>query len=88
MFNKFIGIMPVTDKDRILRMCAKNGVTIPTELIRLMAKYDGEDFRKAGLDYTVALATYIKYREPNGLQIFSMNDADAVEYIVKGAGLR
>ena len=86
--NNFIGLMPVTSKERILNMCMKNGVSIPADLMKLMAKYDGEDFRKAGLDYTVALATYIKYLEPCGLQIFSMNDADAVEYIVKGAGLR
>ena len=86
--NNYVGLMPVTNKERIIKMCMKNGVSIPTDLMKLMAKYDGEDFRKAGLDYTVDMATCIKFLEPCGLQIFSMNDADAVEYIVKGAGLR
>ena len=86
--NKLIGIMPVTDKDRIFRMCAKNGVAMPRELMKLMAKYDGEDFRKAGIDYTIELAQHVKDLDTYGIQIFSMNDADAVEYIVKGAGLR
>lgn len=86
--NKFIGIMPVTDKDRIFRMCAKNGIEMPLNLMRIMGKYDGEDFRRAGLDYTVELAKNAVELKTYGIQIFSMNDADAVEYIVKGAGLR
>lgn len=86
--NQFIGIMPVTDKDRIFRMCAKNGIEMPRELMRIMGRYDGEDFRKAGLDYTVELAKNAAELKSYGIQIFSMNDANAVEYIVKGAGFR
>lgn len=86
--RNYIGVMPITDKDRIIRMCVKNGVAIPSELMRIMGRYDGEDFRKAGLDYTVELVRNAAELKTYGIQIFSMNDADAVEYIVKGAGLR
>lgn len=86
--SNYIGIMPITDKDRIFKMCAKNGIEMPRELMRIMGRYDGEDFRKAGLDYTVELAQHAVGLKSYGIQIFSMNDADAVEYIVKGAGLR
>ena len=82
--RNYIGIMPLTDKDRIFKMCAKNGIEMPRELMRLMGRYDGEDFRKAGLDYTVGLAKNAMELKSYGIQIFSMNDADAVEQIVRG----
>lgn len=85
----YIGIMPVTDKQRIINMCLKNGVSIPAELSAIMGKYDDPvDFRYAGMEYTEKLMCRLMCMQPDGFQIFSMNDADTASELVKAVGLR
>lgn len=86
--NTWYGVMPVTDKARIIRMCVKNGVSIPAGLSRIIGKYSGDDFRKAGIEYTIELIDFIAGMQPHGIQIFTMNDAEVTEAVVRGAGLR
>lgn len=86
--NPWYGVMPVTDKARIIRMCVKNGVSIPADLSRIMGKYSGEDFKKAGIEYTIKLIDFFEDMQPHGIQIFTMNDAEVTEAVVCGSGLR
>lgn len=86
----FVGIMPVLDRERVTEMALKNGVSIPKGLARIMGRYwdDPDGFRKAGKEYTVKIANWLIGNGSDKFQIFTMNRADDVIEIVKGAGLR
>lgn len=86
----FVGIMPVLDRERVTEMALKNGVSIPKWLARIMGRYwdDPEAFKEAGKEFTVELLRALMCNGVDRFQIFTMNRADDVIEIVKGAGMR
>ncbi|NLM03912.1 MAG: 5,10-methylenetetrahydrofolate reductase [Clostridiales bacterium] len=85
-----VGIMPVLNKDVIIKMTLQNGSSIPRDLAEIISRYgdNNEDFKKAGIDYTInQIHKYIN-TGVNGLHIYTLNNYDDILKIVKGAGLR
>jgi methylenetetrahydrofolate reductase (NADPH) len=93
-----VGLMPVLQRDAIIRMTLANGCSSPAELAAILGKYPaGEqyttpeqaaDFRKAGLEYTINLMHRFIVRGIGGLHIFTLNKWEAVSEIVELSGLR
>ena len=85
-----LGIMPVLDKDAIIRMTLSNGCSIPAGLAAIIGKYgdDPEEFKKAGIEYTIEQIFRFMEAGIGGLHIYTLNKWEAVEAIVAGAGIR
>jgi methylenetetrahydrofolate reductase (NADPH) len=84
-----IGIMPVLDKDAIIRMTLSNGCSIPAELAALIGKYGDkpDEFKKAGIDYTVAQIYSFMEAGIAGLHLYTLNKWEDVETILDQSGL-
>jgi methylenetetrahydrofolate reductase (NADPH) len=85
-----IGIMPVLDKDAIIRMTLSNGCSIPAELAAIIGKYGDkpEEFKKAGLAYTVEQIYRFMEAGIAGLHIYTLNKWQDVETIMNESGIR
>ena len=85
------GIMPVLSKDSVIRMClGTNGCSIPQPLAELISRHYNDtpdDFRKAGIEYTIDLTYKFMNLGINGIHFYTMNKADAVLEICEGCGL-
>lgn len=85
-----VGIMPVLDKDALLRMTLSNGCSIPAELAAIIGKY-GEnpaDFKRAGIEYTIGQIFKFMAAGADGLHLYTLNKWQEVEAIVAGSGIR
>ena len=86
-----VGIMPVLNKNSVIRMClGTNGCSIPRELAELISRHyndEEEDFRKAGIEYTVKLVYELMTQGVNGIHFYSLNKAEAVLEICDACGL-
>ncbi|MEE3420004.1 MAG: methylenetetrahydrofolate reductase [Lachnospiraceae bacterium] len=86
-----VGIMPVLNKNSVIKMClGTNGCSIPQPLAEMISKHyndDPEDFRKAGIEYTVKMVYEYMALGVQGLHFYSLNKADAVLEICKDCGL-
>ncbi len=85
-----VGVMPVILRDSTLRMTLSNGCSIPKELSALIGRYGDspEDFRRAGIDYTVKLLHSYLESGISGLHIYTMNKFSDVAEIIRLSGLR
>lgn len=85
-----MGLMPVLAKDPIIRMTVSNGCSIPKELAAIIGKYgnDPEDFKKAGIDYTVEQIYRYMCAGIGGLHIYSLNKYADVATILNQSGIR
>lgn len=85
-----VGIMPALEQDAILRTTVSNGCSVPRELASLIGRYgqEPEDFKKAGIEYTVCQIH--KYMEAgiNGLHLYSLNKHEDIEKILDASGIR
>ncbi|MDO4613998.1 MAG: methylenetetrahydrofolate reductase [Lachnospiraceae bacterium] len=86
-----VGIMPVLNKNSVIRMClGMNGCSIPQPLAELISRHyndTDEDFRKAGIEYTIRQVFEYMALGINGIHFYSLNKADAVLEICDGCGL-
>ncbi len=85
-----IGIMPALDKDAIIRMTLSNGCSIPAELAAIIGRYGDkpEEFKKAGIEYTInQIYRYIE-AGIGGVHIYTLNKWEDVEAILVGSGIR
>lgn len=84
------GIMPVLTANGVKRMTLFNGCSIPKELSRILGKYgeDPDDFKKAGMEYTVNLLYKYINAGFNGMHIYTLNKYDDVAEILKMSGIR
>ncbi len=85
-----IGIMPVLDKDAIIRMTLSNGCSIPADLAAIIGRYGDrpEEFKKAGIEYTInQIYRYIE-AGIGGVHIYTLNKWEDVETILVGSGIR
>lgn len=85
-----IGIMPVLSKDAIIRMTLSNGCSIPAELAAIIGKYgeDPDEFKKAGIEYTVAQIHRFMEAGIAGLHLYTLNKWEDVETIMNLSGIR
>ena len=85
-----IGIMPVLVKDAIIRMTLSNGCSIPAELAAIVGKYGDkpEEFKKAGMAYTVEQIYRFMEAGIAGLHIYTLNKWQDVETIMNESGIR
>lgn len=84
------GIMPVLTANGVKRMTLFNGCSIPKELSRILGKYgeDPDDFKKAGMEYTVNLLYKYINAGFNGMHIYTLNKYDDVAELLKMSGIR
>lgn len=84
-----IGIMPVLNKDSIIRMTLSNGCSIPAPLARIMALYEGkpDDFRAAGKEYTANMVQRLLDAGVDGVHIFTLNRYKASFDILAKCGI-
>ncbi len=85
-----IGIMPALVKDAIIRMTVSNGCSIPAELAAIIGKYGEkpEEFKKAGIEYTVKQIHRFMAAGIGGLHIYTLNKWEDVEVIMNESGIR
>ena len=83
------GIMPVLNRDPIIRMTVSNGCSIPAELAAILGKYekDPESFTKAGIEYTVKQIHRYIAAGINGLHLYSLNKWEKLTEILEAAGI-
>ena len=83
------GFMPVLSKEATLKMALSNGCSIPKELAEIIGKYgdDPDDFRKAGIEFSVKQLNSLLDGSVNGLHIFALNKYESVAEILKSSDL-
>ena len=69
------GIMPFMSKSQVSRMIFMCGASLPSPIIRLLAKYEGDDvaLRQAGVDYAAMQLRDLRDNDADGLHIYAMN---------------
>lgn len=83
------GIMPVTEKDKLLRHClSQNGCAIPGELARLISRHyeDPEGFREEGLDYGAKQIREYLSLGVSDLHIYTLNDPKVTTELLLRSG--
>jgi methylenetetrahydrofolate reductase (NADPH) len=85
-----LGVMPVLNKDAIIRMTLINGGSIPTELATIIGRYgdNPDDFKKAGIEYTINQIFRSIETGIVGLHIYTLNKYKDVETIITSSGIR
>jgi methylenetetrahydrofolate reductase (NADPH) len=78
------GLMPVLNRDVIIRVTLSNGCSIPAELAEIIGKYDSnkDDFKKAGIEYTVKQIHRFRDAGIAGLHLYTMNKWEDIVEIV------
>ncbi|MBR5259142.1 MAG: methylenetetrahydrofolate reductase [Eggerthellaceae bacterium] len=69
------GIMPFMSKDQISRMVFMCGASLPSAIIKLLAKYenDAEALRQAGIEYACGQLIDLAQHGVDGLHVYCMN---------------
>ncbi len=72
------GIMPFLSKEQIQRMVFMCGASLPSPIIKLLARYadSPEDLRRAGIDYASEQLVDLAKQEVDGLHLYTMNQPD------------
>ena len=84
------GIMPVLNKDAVIRMAVSNGCSIPAALSCIIGRYgnDPDAFRQAGKEFTAASFVRFLNAGADGLHIYTLNRFKAVSDIIALSGMR
>jgi methylenetetrahydrofolate reductase (NADPH) len=82
------GLMPVLNREGVIRMSLANGCSIPAELAAIMGKYekDSDSFLKAGKEYTALQIRRFLDLGISGLHLYTMNRWAALTEILLAAG--
>jgi methylenetetrahydrofolate reductase (NADPH) len=85
-----LGIMPALDKDAIIRMTLSNGCSIPAGLASIIGRYgdNPDDFKKAGIEYTINQIHRFMEAGIAGLHIYTLNRYEDVETIITASRIR
>ena len=69
------GIMPFMSKNQVSRMIFMCGASLPSPIIRLLNRYEGDDeaLRRAGIEYTAAQLRGLRDAGVDGLHVYTMN---------------
>lgn len=69
------GIMPFMSKNQVSRMIFMCGASLPSPIIRLLNRYEGDDeaLRRAGIEYAAAQLRGLRNAGADGLHVYTMN---------------
>ena len=69
------GIMPFMSKNQVSRMIFMCGASLPSPIIRLLNRYEGNDeaLRRAGIEYAAAQLRGLRDAGADGLHVYTMN---------------
>ena len=69
------GIMPFMSKNQVSRMIFMCGASLPSPIIRLLNRYEGDDeaLRRAGIEYAAAQLRGLRDTGADGLHVYTMN---------------
>ena len=69
------GIMPFMSKNQVSRMIFMCGASLPSPIIRLLNRYEGDDeaLRRAGIEYAAAQLRGLRDAGAGGLHVYTMN---------------
>lgn len=83
------GIMPITNRDQLVRFSRICGAEIPLWILKRLEGYgdDLESIRKFGMEVTTELCSVLLDKGAPGLHIYSMNRYPAAEAIWRNLGL-
>ena len=75
------GIMPFLSKEQIARMVFMCGASLPSPIIKLLARYEDspDDLRRAGIDYANAQLVDLAAHGVDGLHLYTMNHPDIAQ---------
>ena len=68
------GIMPFMSKNQVSRMIFMCGASLPSPIIRLLNRYEGDDeaLRRAGIEYAAAQLRGLRDAGADGLHVYTM----------------
>ncbi len=75
------GIMPFMNKAQLSRMVFMCGASLPSPVIKLLAKYENDDesLRKAGIEYACKQLVDLREHGVEGLHVYTMNRPSIAE---------
>lgn len=75
------GIMPFLSKDQLSRMIFMCGASLPSPIIKLLARYEGDKdaLRAAGIEYACVQLVDLAAHGVDGLHVYTMNRPDIAE---------
>lgn len=79
------GIMPFLSKDQVSRMIFMCGASLPSPIIKLLARYENDRaaLRRAGIEYACNQLIDLRDQGADGLHIYSMNQPDIARAAVE-----
>ena len=77
------GIMPVTNKSQIYRICKLSGTYMPSRFINIVDRFgdDPEAMKQAGIIYATEQIIDLLANGVNAIHVYSMNKPDVAEKI-------
>lgn len=75
------GIMPILNKNQVNRMIFMCGVSLPSEIVKILNRYEDspEDIRLAGIEYALKQAEKLIRDGVDGIHLYTMNQPDIAE---------
>lgn len=79
------GIMPFLSKAQIQRMVFMCGASLPSPIIKLLARYENDPkaLRQAGIDYACKQFVELSREGVDGLHVYTMNHPDIASAVVE-----
>tara|TARA_B100000900_G_scaffold214740_1_gene181905 strand:+ start:121 stop:954 length:834 start_codon:yes stop_codon:yes gene_type:complete len=78
------GIMPIDNKDALIRMAKNCGANLPSSLLEQLNNYsDEEDVRKFGIEYVASLVQTLINNDVPGIHFYTINKLEPVNQIIK-----
>lgn len=78
------GIMPMRSKEQISRMIFMCGASLPSEIIRILNKYENEpeELKKASIEYAAKQVEDLKAHGVDGIHLYTMNKPEIAKGIL------
>lgn len=83
-----LGVMPFMSKSQITRMVFMCGASLPSPVVKLLARYedDPKSLRAAGVDYACAQLVGLVEAGVDGVHVYTMNKPDVAAAVVEALG--
>ena len=82
------GIMPIKNKDSLIRMSKSCGAKLPNSLVSKLSEFDNEeDITKFGIDYVTGLCQELLDNEAPGLHFYTINQIEPTKEIIRSLSL-
>ena len=77
------GIMPISNKDSLIRMANNCGAKLPDSLIKQLDSYsEEEDIKKFGIDYVSSLVQELIKKGAPGIHFYTINQLEPTKLIL------